>query len=146
ARLEILALQVPLLLQGAQVIVDAVGGPDAEVKPDLAQRGRIAPLPDRGRDEVQDLLLPLGQNPARVVSNQSERAHVNLLVRRLLNRRMVRNRCAVSSSRARARAKRAASAVRRRASVALGGGAVSGTVFGLLGGGRAVAGAEDGLR
>src|SRR5581483_3577304 len=38
------------------------------------------------------------------------------------------------------------SAARRRASVALVGGAASGTVFGLLGGRRAVAGAEDVLR
>src|SRR5450432_950 len=75
ARLEILALQVTLLLEGAQVIVHAVGRADAEVLPDLAQRRRVAALLDGLRDEAEDRLLAIGQYAARVVTNEGERAH-----------------------------------------------------------------------
>ena len=61
ARLEILARQIALLLERLEVIVDAVGGADAEVLADLAQRRRIAALVDGGGDELEDVSLALSQ-------------------------------------------------------------------------------------
>jgi hypothetical protein len=59
ARLQILALQVALLLQRAQVIVHPVRRSDAEVQADLAQRRRVAALANGLRDEVEDLALAI---------------------------------------------------------------------------------------
>ena len=42
ARLHVLARQVALALEGAQVVVDAVRRPDAHARADLAQRRRVA--------------------------------------------------------------------------------------------------------
>src|SRR5204862_6871279 len=76
ARLEVLALQVALLLERAQVIVHAVRRFDTEVQADLAERRRVAALADGLRDEGEDLALAIRQDPARVVANQRQRAHV----------------------------------------------------------------------
>src|SRR5205814_3126830 len=80
-RLEVLAVQVSFLLQRPQVVIDAVGGLDAEVAPDLPQRGRIAALGDRAGYEVEDLALPIGQRiPVVFVSHQRQMAHGGCLL------------------------------------------------------------------
>src|SRR6185312_8775185 len=53
--------EVPLALQGAQVIVHTVGGTDPHVRPDFAERRRVAALVDRLADVVKHLLLAIGQ-------------------------------------------------------------------------------------
>src|SRR6185437_16805925 len=89
-----------------------VGRADPEVQPDLAQGRRVAAVADRLGDELEDLALPVREDAARIVANQSQRAHVSLRrsfavvmavvvvvkilpPRPLLNMRSVRNRCAV---------------------------------------------------
>ena len=61
AALHVLAPQVALAFEGAQVVIHAVRRPDAHVRADLAERGRVAAALDRGSDEIEGLLLPLGQ-------------------------------------------------------------------------------------
>ena len=76
ARLQVLALQVALLLERAQVIVHAVRRTDAEVQADLAQGRRVAAIADGLRDEVEDLALAIREGAPRVIANQRQRAHV----------------------------------------------------------------------
>jgi len=59
--LHVLTPQVALALQRSQVVVDTIGRTNPHVLADLAQGRRIAPLPNRGADEVESLLLALGK-------------------------------------------------------------------------------------
>src|SRR5690606_20530111 len=61
AALHVFAPQVALALQGAQVIVDAVRRADPHVLADLAEGRRIPAVADRLPDELEGLLLALGQ-------------------------------------------------------------------------------------
>src|SRR6185312_2160389 len=79
ARLQVLALEVPLLLERAQVVVHPVRRADPELKADLAQGRGVAALADRLGDELQNLALAIGENAPRVVAYESQRAHPFLL-------------------------------------------------------------------
>ena len=57
--LHVLSCQIPLPLQSPQVIVDAVGGPNAHARADLAQRRRVTPVVNGLTDEVENHLLAL---------------------------------------------------------------------------------------
>src|SRR5271155_269790 len=60
ARLHVLADEHPFALQGANVVVHAVGRLDAHVPSDLAQRWRVPALGDRSADEVEHHALSVG--------------------------------------------------------------------------------------
>ena len=61
AALQLPAEQVTLPLERLQMIVDAVGGTDAEVLADFADGRRVPLLLDAPLDEGEDLLLAFGQ-------------------------------------------------------------------------------------
>ena len=61
ARLHVLAREVALALERAQVIVHPVGRADAHARADLAERRRVAAVRDRLANEVEDHLLTLRQ-------------------------------------------------------------------------------------
>ena len=61
ARLHVLAREVPLPLERAQVVVHPVRRADPHPRADLAERGRVAAVRDRLADEVEDHLLALSQ-------------------------------------------------------------------------------------
>src|SRR5262249_13128970 len=59
ARLHVLAREVAFSLQRAKVIVDPVGGTDAHVSADLAQRGRITAVGNGASNVFEHLLLTI---------------------------------------------------------------------------------------
>src|SRR5205823_7276496 len=61
AALQFATQQVSLALERFEMVVDAVGGADAEVFADLADRGRVALVLDALLDESEDLFLAFGQ-------------------------------------------------------------------------------------
>src|SRR5215510_9913090 len=61
ARLQVLPAEMPLLLEGLEVIVHPVGRPYVEVLADLAERGGEPALDDRSGDEIENVPLSLGQ-------------------------------------------------------------------------------------
>ena len=50
------------------MVVDAVGGADAEAFTDLAQRGWVAALLDGRSDEVEDLTLAMKQARGQIIA------------------------------------------------------------------------------
>ncbi len=82
ARLHGIAGEIPLALQRLQVIVDAVGGADAEGLADLADRGRVALVLDRALDEGEDLVLPFGELGHEVCTSMAEHRYTGTAFRR----------------------------------------------------------------
>src|ERR1700682_89008 len=64
AALQLAALEVALALERLQVVVDPVGGADAEVLADLADGRRVTLVDDALLDEGKDLFLAFGQRLA----------------------------------------------------------------------------------
>src|SRR5580658_178495 len=78
-RLHVFAGQIPLPLEGTQMVVDAVGGPDPHSCPDLPEGRWVPPIDDGLADVVEDHLLALRQTYHAAVRLLNTRYPVNNL-------------------------------------------------------------------